>query len=71
MKLLLIILFLFVVDIYFYTTEDQINESTSGGGRDDDLFGQSLDFADSSFMDKLLRVRKFLVNCIIIQSHGA
>jgi hypothetical protein len=28
-------------------TEDQINESTSGGGRDDDLFGVSQDFSDS------------------------
>ncbi|MBT3684850.1 MAG: LPS-assembly protein LptD, partial [Cryomorphaceae bacterium] len=28
-------------------TEDQITESTSGGGRDDDLFGVSQDFSDS------------------------
>ncbi len=28
-------------------TEDQINESTSGGGRADDLFGVSQDFSDS------------------------
>jgi len=29
-----------------------VDESLRSGGRDDDLFGQSLDFADSSFMDK-------------------
>ena len=28
-----------------------INESLRSGGRDDDLFGQSMDFADSSFLD--------------------
>ena len=28
-------------------TEDQIEESTSGGGRNDDLFGVSQDFSDS------------------------
>jgi len=28
-----------------------VDESLRSGGRDDDLFGQSLDFADSSFMD--------------------
>jgi hypothetical protein len=28
-----------------------VNESLRSGGRDDDLFGQSMDFADSSFLD--------------------
>ena len=32
-------------------SEEQINESTSGGGRADDLFGVSQDFSNSSQYD--------------------
>ena len=37
--------------------QDQIDESTSGGGRADDLFGISQDFSDSRQFEKKMKKR--------------